>query len=292
MRPELSWITQQAASYDLLSLEREQELSLRWRDSGDRAALDELVGSHLRLVVKVARRFAGYGHPLEELVSEGCVGLMQAAERFDPDRGNRFSTYAMWWIRAAIQEYILRSASLVRMGTTATQKRLFFNLRRMKSAMGEHSEGDMSPEATAEIAEILGVDAAEVTDMDRRMSGSDQSLNANVSGEGDSEFLDLLEAEDPSPEALLVESDERAKRQVMLADALAQLDERERHIVTERRLAEDKQTLEELGQAYGISRERVRQLEARAVRKLETAMRQAAAGGGTAGLLREESVTV
>jgi RNA polymerase sigma-32 factor len=260
----------------MLSPEREQTLARAWRDDHDRDAMTELVGSHLRLVVKIARGFTGYGLPLADLVAEGNVGLMQAAEKFDPDRGFRFATYAMWWIRAAIQEYILHSWSLVKIGTTAAQKKLFFNLRRLKGQMAEFDQGDLPAEAVAKIASELDVPEAEVIEMNRRLAGADNSLNAIMgsSPDSDSEWLDMLPDEGPSQETLLGERKELQQRRVMLDLALKKLNQRERDIIFERRLKDEPSTLEELSHRYAVSRERIRQIEVRAFEKLQRAMRE------------------
>jgi RNA polymerase sigma-32 factor len=232
------------------------------------------VGSHLRLVVKIARGFTGYGLPLADLVAEGNVGLMQAAEKFDPDRGFRFATYAMWWIRASIQEYILHSWSLVKMGTTAAQKKLFFNLRRLKGQMAELDQGDLPPEAVAKIATELDVPESEVIEMNRRLAGSDNSLNAVMGGvDGDSEWLDMLPDESPSQETIVGDRKELRQRREMLDVALKKLNPRERDIIFERRLKDEPSTLEELSHRYAVSRERIRQIEVRAFEKLQRAMR-------------------
>jgi RNA polymerase sigma-32 factor len=263
--------------FPMLSPERERELSYAWRDGRDRKALEQLVGSHLRLAVKIARGFAGYGLPIAELISEGNVGLMQAAEKFDPDRGFRFSTYAIWWIRAAIQEYILHNWSLVKMGTTAAQKKLFFNLRKLKGEMEELEAGDLPPAAVSKIAAKLDVPEADVIDMNRRLAGGDASLNRVVSEDGESEWQDLLVDERPNQEIMLVESDELDQRRIMLGSALARLNTRERRIITERRLTDRPMTLEELSVEFSVSRERIRQIEVRAFEKLQKAMREAVA---------------
>lgn len=257
-----------ARAYPLLSAARELELVEQWRSEGDEEALDILVGSHLRLAIKIAAGFRGYGLPLADLISEANVGLMQAVERFDPARGFRFSTYARWWIRAAIQEYILRGGSMVRMGTTAAQKKLFFNLRRLKGALDAYDEGDMALETVRTIAESLDVPEATVIEMNRRMSGHDQSLSTPVGEDGDLTVQDLLVSDGDSQETLLLESDELERRREAVKAAMTTLSERERRIVTERKLAEPPKTLEDLANVYGISRERVRQIEARALAKL------------------------
>jgi len=265
-------LVEEAKRYPMLSPEREQELALAWRDRRDPEALDQIVGSHLRLVVKIARGFAGYGLPLTDLVAEGNVGLMQAAEKFDPDRGFRFATYAMWWIRAAIQEFILHSWSLVKMGTTAAQKKLFFNLRRLKGRMEELDQGDLSPEAVAAIAAELDVPETEVVEMNRRLGGADNSLNAVLGRDADSEWLELLPDEGPSQETLVADADELRQRRALLGAALDKLNPRERAILIERRLKDDPATLEELSHKYDVSRERIRQIEVRAFEKLQKAV--------------------
>jgi len=268
---------EEAKRFPMLSPEREQELARAWRDHEDREALKQLVGSHLRLVVKIARGFTGYGLPLADLVAEGNVGLMQAAEKFDPDRGFRFATYAMWWIRAAIQEYILHSWSLVKMGTTAAQKKLFFNLRKLKGQMAELDQGDLPPEAVTKIATTLDVPEAEVVEMNRRLAGADNSLNALMGGAGadsDSEWLDMLPDEGPDQETIVGDRKELQQRREMLDVALKKLNPRERDIIFERRLKDEPSTLEELSHRYAVSRERIRQIEVRAFEKLQRAMRE------------------
>jgi RNA polymerase sigma-32 factor len=265
------------ARYPLLDVDGERALAERWRDHKDEAAARELVGSHLRLVVKIARGFRGYGLPFNDLIAEGNVGLVQALAKFDPERGFRFATYAMWWIRAAIQEYVLHNRSLVKMGTTAAQKKLFFNLRRMKSQLGEIGEGDLPPAAVVKIAEELGVTEDDVVQMNRRLAASDHSLAAPVSSDGDREWQDTLVAEDDDQETVLAEASELAWRRGLLAEGLQVLNERERHILAERRLKDQPKTLEDLSQIYGVSRERVRQIEARAFEKLRHAMLEVAA---------------
>ncbi|HEV2551448.1 MAG TPA: RNA polymerase sigma factor RpoH [Stellaceae bacterium] len=268
---------EEAKRYPMLSPEREQQLARAWRDNGDRDALEHLVGSHLRLVVKIARGFAGYGLPLADLVAEGNVGLMQAAEKFDPARGFRFATYAMWWIRAAIQEYILHSWSLVKMGTTAAQKKLFFNLRKLKGQMEELEQGDLSPEAVSKIATELDVPESEVIEMNRRLAGADNSLNALIGGGGidsEAEWLDMLPDEGPSQETVVGDRRELRQRRELLDVALKKLNARERDIIFERRLKDEPSTLEELSHRYAVSRERIRQIEVRAFEKLQRAMRE------------------
>jgi RNA polymerase sigma-32 factor len=265
-------LVEEAKRFPMLTPERERELVLGWREKGDQAALQELVGSHLRLVVKIARGFSGYGLPLSDLVAEGNVGLMQAAEKFDPERGFRFATYAMWWIRASIQEYVLHSWSLVKMGTTAAQKKLFFNLRKLKGRMEELEQGDLPPETVRTIATQLDVPEFEVIEMNRRLGGADTSLNALVGADADSEWLEMLPDERPSQETLLVDRDEFQHRKEQLGEALKTLNPRERDIIVERRLKDDPSTLEELSHRYAVSRERIRQIEVRALEKLRHAM--------------------
>jgi RNA polymerase sigma-32 factor len=268
---------EEAKRFPMLSPEREQELARAWRDREDRDALEQLVGSHLRLVIKIARGFAGYGLPLADLVAEGNVGLMQAAEKFDPSRGFRFATYAMWWIRAAIQEYILHSWSLVKMGTTAAQKKLFFNLRKLKGQMAELDQGDLSPEAVTKIATDLDVPETEVIEMNRRLAGADNSLNALIGGGGidsDAEWLDMLPDDGPTQETIVGDRHELQQRRELLDVALKKLNARERDIIFERRLKDEPSTLEELSHRYAVSRERIRQIEVRAFEKLQRAMRE------------------
>ena len=265
-------LVEEAKRFPMLSPERERELALAWRDHADRAALQELVGSHLRLVIKIARGFAGYGLPLADLVAEGNVGLMQAAEKFDTERGFRFATYAMWWIRASIQEYVLHSWSLVKMGTTAAQKKLFFNLRRVKGRMEELEQGDLPAETVRAIATELDVPELEVVEMNRRLGGADTSLNAFVGNDADSEWLELLPDERPSQETMLADRDEFQDRKERLGAALKTLNTREREIIVERRLKDEPLTLEELSHRYAVSRERIRQIEVRALEKLRHAM--------------------
>jgi RNA polymerase sigma-32 factor len=273
----LTRFVEEAKRFPMLSPEREQELATAWRNQRDRAALTQLLGSHLRLVVKLARGYSGYGLPLADLVAEGNVGLMQAAEKFDPDRGFRFATYAMWWIRAAIQEYILHSWSLVKMGTTAAQKKLFFNLRRLKGQMAELEQGDLPAEVVTKIATELDVSETEVVEMNRRLGGADNSLNALMGGNGadsDSEWMDMLVDEGPSQEVVVAERDELQQRRALLDVALKKLNPRERDIIFERRLKDEPSTLEELSHRYAVSRERIRQIEVRAFEKVQRAMRE------------------
>jgi RNA polymerase sigma-32 factor len=262
--------------FPMLQPQEEYMLGKRYAEHGDREAAHRLVTSHLRLVAKIAMGYRGYGLPIGEVISEGNVGLMQAVKRFEPDKGFRLATYAMWWIKAAIQEYILRSWSLVKMGTTANQKRLFFNLRKVKSQIQALEEGDLRPDQVAEIATKLNVSEEEVISMNRRLSG-DASLNAPIrASEGDSgEWQDWLADEADTPESVLAEQDELEQRRAMLKDALDVLDTRERRIFEARRLAEDPLTLEQLSEEFDVSRERVRQLEVRAFEKVQKAMQKA-----------------
>jgi RNA polymerase sigma-32 factor len=265
--------------FPVLSAEQEYMLAKRYREHGDPEAAAQLVTSHLRLVAKIAMGYRGYGLPMADLISEGNVGLMQGVKKFDPDRGFRLATYAMWWIKAAIQEYILRSWSLVKMGTTAAQKKLFFNLRRMKKNLEAYEEADLHPEDVARIANDLGVPEQEVVNMNRRMMlGGDGSLNAPMRGgeEGSGEWQDWLADDRPLPDEAVAEAEELQLRQEMLAEAMQSLNERERHILTERRLTDKPQTLEELSQTYDVSRERIRQIEVRAFEKLQKAMHRIA----------------
>lgn len=259
----------------LLTAETEQALSRRWVDHGDVEACHRLAGSHLRLVVKIAMGFRGYGLPVDDLISQGNLGLVQAVQRFDPERGFRLSTYAMWWIRAAIQEYIIHSWSMVKMGTTANQKKLFFNLRRLKSRLKAWEDGDLTPENLRNIASTLNVPETAVTDMNRRLAGADRSLNAPMRDEGESQWQDRLVDEQDNQEELVAAHEEGRYRRQLLAGAMEHLTEREREIVAERHLVEAPATLEVLGQRYGVSPERVRQIEVGALGKLKTAVAKA-----------------
>jgi RNA polymerase sigma-32 factor len=272
----LAHLLTDAKRFPMLSQERELKLARAWRDDEDEAALRDLVGSHLRLVIKIARGFSGYGLPVSDLIAEGNVGLMQAAQKFDPDRGFRFATYAMWWIRAAIQEHILHSSSIVKMGTTAAQKKLFFNLRQLKGRLEQFEAGDLSPESVATIAAELGVPGKDVVEMNRRMSGADGSLNETLLEDGEVEWLDRLVDERPSQEVVLAEADEITQRRKLLGEAMARLNAREREILVERRLRDEPLTLEDLSRRFHVSRERIRQLEVRAVDKLRKGMLGAA----------------
>ncbi len=269
----LSRYLQEIRKFPMLAPEEELSLSKRWRDHEDSAAAHKLVTSHLRLVAKIAMGYRGYGLPISELISEGNVGLMQAVKRFDPDRGFRLATYAMWWIRAAIQEYILHSWSLVKMGTTAAQKKLFFNLRRLKGQMQAIEDGDLRPEQVGQIARALSVSEQDVVNMNRRLAAPDHSLNAPVRADSEGEWQDWLVDEGDSQETMLAEHEEFSGRKALLGEALRTLNQRERHILVERRLKEEPATLEDLSQVYSISRERVRQIEVRAFEKVQKAMK-------------------
>jgi RNA polymerase sigma-32 factor len=267
---------QEIRKFPMLAPEEEYMLAKRWREHADPDAAHKLVTSHLRLVAKIAMGYRGYGLPLSELISEGNVGMMQAVKRFDPDRGFRLATYAMWWIRAAMQEYILHSWSLVKMGTTAAQKKLFFNLRRLKGQLQAIDEGDLSPENVQKIARELDVSEADVVNMNRRLASPDHSLNAPLRGEGEGEWQDWLVDDAENQETTLSERQELGLRRDLLRTAMRHLTERERDILMERRLRDEPTTLEDLSQRYGISRERVRQIEVRAFDKLQRTIRSAA----------------
>ncbi|CAA7621572.1 RNA polymerase sigma factor RpoH [Candidatus Terasakiella magnetica] len=273
----LSRYLQEIRKFPMLAPDEEYQLARRYHEHGDSEAANRLVTSHLRLVAKIAMGYRGYGLPLGELISEGNVGMMQAVRRFDPERGFRLATYAMWWIRAAIQEYILHSWSLVKMGTTAAQKKLFFNLRKLKGKMQAIEEGDMSQENVNKIAHALDVSTDEVVNMNRRLSSPDHSLNAPVRIDGEGEWQDWLVDEHDDQELELGEREELGQRKKLLSSALACLNERERAILTQRRLTDAPATLEDLSQRYGISRERVRQIEVRAFEKLQKSVRVASA---------------
>ncbi|NIJ08882.1 RNA polymerase sigma-32 factor [Sphingomonas vulcanisoli] len=259
--------------FPLLQPEEEYMLAKRFQEHGDPEAAAKLVTSHLRLVAKIAMGYRGYGLPTSELISEGNIGLMQGVKKFEPDRGFRLATYAMWWIRASIQEYILRSWSLVKMGTTAAQKKLFFNLRRMKSQIDAFEDGDLKPEHVAKIATDLGVTEDEVHSMNRRMAmGGDTSLNVSMREDGEGQWQDWLVDTDPLQDERIADAQEKDVRHDMLTQAMDSLNDREKNILAERRLSDDPKTLEELSQVYGVSRERVRQIEVRAFDKLQKAM--------------------
>jgi RNA polymerase sigma-32 factor len=267
---------QEIRKFPMLQPEEEYMLAKRWREHGDPDAAQRLVTSHLRLVAKIAMGYRGYGLPLSELISEGNVGMMQAVKRFDPERGFRLATYAMWWIRASIQEYILHSWSLVKMGTTAAQKKLFFNLRKLKGQLQAIEDGDLSPENVKKIATELGVPEADVVSMNRRLAAPDHSLNAPLRSDSEGEWQDWLVDETESQETKLGERQELGLRRDLLEKAMTHLNDRERHILGERRLKDNPTTLEDLSQQYGISRERVRQIEVRAFEKLQKAIKAAA----------------
>jgi RNA polymerase sigma-32 factor len=265
--------------FPVLTAEQEYMLAKRYQAHEDPEAAAQLVSSHLRLVAKIAMGYRGYGLPVADLISEGNVGLMQGVKKFEPDRGFRLATYAMWWIKASIQEYILRSWSLVKMGTTAAQKKLFFNLRRMKKNLDAYEDSDLRPDDLTKIATDLGVPEQEVVNMNRRMMmGGDASLNVSLRGaeEGSGEWQDWLADDRPLQDETVAEAEEAQMRTAMLSEAMESLNERERHILTERRLTEKPQTLEELSQEYDVSRERIRQIEVRAFEKLQKAMQRIA----------------
>ena len=274
----LSRYLQEIRKFPMLEPEQEYMLAKRWIEEQDSDAAHKMVTSHLRLAAKIAMGYRGYGLPQAEVISEANVGLMQAVKRFDPEKGFRLATYAMWWIRASIQEYILRSWSLVKMGTTSAQKKLFFNLRKAKSKIGALDEGDMHPDNVAKIAGDLGVSETEVVSMNRRLSGGDASLNAMISadGEGSMEWQDWLEDEDADQAADYEFQDELSMRRELLNSALSGLNDREKDILTQRRLVDEVKTLEELSENYGVSRERIRQIEVRAFEKLQGRMREMA----------------
>ena len=264
---------QRIRQFPMLEVEEERQLARRWQKHEDPEAASRLVNSHLRLVAKIAKGFLGYGLPLSELISEGNVGMMQAIKRFDPERGFRFSTYAMWWIRAAIQEYILRSWSLVKMGTTAAQKKLFFNLRKLKAQIGADEDGELYPENVSTIAERLSVSEIEVVNMNRRLTGADQSLNAPLREEGEGEWMDWLVSKDENQEKVLADFQEMSSRRKLLDTAMDALTGRERHTLSERRLNDEPTTLMVLSKHYGISRERVRQIEVLAFKKVKKSVK-------------------
>ena len=273
----LSRYLEQIRAFPMLEPGEEYMLAKSWKDKGDVKAAHKLVTSHLRLVAKIAMGYRGYGLPVSDLVSEGSIGLMKAVKKFDPERGFRLSTYAMWWIRASITEYVLRSWSMVKLGTMAAQKKLFFSLRKMKSRLNIIESGDLSPEQLTQLAEAMDVSEDEINSMNRRLMARDASLNAPLSQDDEgAEFQDILVSDTPSPESLTAESQELSFRSQLLHRAMEDLNERERDIITERRLSEDPMTLDKLGKRYGISRERVRQLEARAFEKISAATTAAA----------------
>jgi RNA polymerase sigma-32 factor len=259
--------------FPILTAEQEYMLAKRYAEHQDPDAAKQLVTSHLRLVSKIAMGYRGYGLPVSELISEGNIGLMQGVKKFEPDRGFRLATYAMWWIKASIQEFILRSWSLVKMGTTAAQKKLFFNLRRMKKNLDAYEDSDLHPDQVKKIATDLGVSEAEVVNMNRRMMmGGDASLNISFNEDGEGQWQDMLEDSGPLQDQMAEDAQEAGNRHALLVEAMDSLNERERHILTQRRLTDDPKTLEELSQEYQVSRERVRQIEVRAFEKLQKAM--------------------
>jgi len=273
----LSRYLSEIRKFPMLAKDEEFMLAKRWQEHEDPEAAHRLVTSHLRLVAKIAMGYRGYGLPIGEVISEGNVGLMQAVKKFDPDKGFRLATYAMWWIRASIQEYILRSWSLVKMGTTAAQKKLFFNLRKAKSEISALQEGDLHPDQVSTIATKLGVLNEEVISMNRRLSGGDASLNSPMRADSESEWQDwLVDDKTPSQETVVADHQEKTLRMGLLEEAMTELTDRERHILTERRLKDEPTTLEELASQYGVSRERVRQIEVRAFEKLQKSMKAAA----------------
>ncbi len=278
----------------MLAPEEEYMLAKRWREHEDADAAHKLVTSHLRLVAKIAMGYRGYGLPVNEIVSEGNVGLMQAVKRFEPDKGFRLATYAMWWIKASIQEYILRSWSLVKIGTTAAQKKLFFNLRKAKGQIKAIEDGDLRPENVKLIATKLGVTEEEVISMNRRLAAPDHSLNAPLRADSEGEWQDWLVDDSPNQETILADREEKDDRSELLAEGMKALNERERAILTARRLKDEPATLEDLSKEFDISRERVRQIEVRAFEKLQRAIREAAkvnrTGGGPAQPVAKEKV--
>ncbi len=272
----LSRYLSEIRKFPMLEKNEEFMLAKRWAEHEDTQAAEKMVTSHLRLVAKIAMGYRGYGLPMAEVISEGNVGLMQAVKKFDPDKGFRLATYAMWWIRASIQEYILRSWSLVKLGTTAAQKKLFFNLRRLKGEIQALDEGDLKPEQARLIAEKLNVSEKDVMDMNGRMSGSDASLNVPMGTDGDLEWQDWLADDEPNQAVDYANRQEFDARMELLTEAMQDLNEREQHILTERRLSDEPKTLEELSSVYDVSRERIRQIEVRAFEKLQKAMKRLA----------------
>ena len=263
---------QQIKKFPMLTEKQEINLAKKWRDEGDTSAAHALVTSHLRLVARIAMGYRGYGLPVTELISEGNIGLMQAVKKYDPDKGFRLAPCAMWWIRAAIQEYVLKSWSLVKIGTTAAQKKLFFNLKKLKNRLSDYSEGSLKPHQVTEIANQLNVSEKEVSEMEGRISGNDYSLNAVVSADGEEEWQEWLVDEDADHEVKIAEKEEVSKRKALLNKAINVLNDREKHIIQDRKLSETPKTLEELSNEYNISRERIRQIEERAFQKLQTEM--------------------
>ena len=273
----LSRYLQEIRQFPMLAPEEEYMLGKRYKEHGDRDAAHKLITSHLRLVAKIAMGYRGYGLPIGEVISEGNIGLMQAVKKFEPDKGFKLATYAMWWIKASIQEFILRSWSLVKMGTTANQKKLFFNLRKIKGQIQALEEGDLKPEQVKYIAHRLGVNESDVVSMNRRLSG-DTSLNAPLrsDGEGDGEWQDWLVDDSESQETVLVRNEESGMRNAYLKEALSKLTDRERRVIEARKLQDDPATLDDLSQEFGVSRERIRQIEVRAFEKLQKAVKNAA----------------
>jgi len=280
----LSSYLQQIRTYPMLEANQEYMLAKAWAEHEDSEAAHQMVTSHLRLVAKIAMGYRGYGLPVADLISEGNVGMMQAVKRFDPEKGFRLATYAMWWIRASIQEYILRSWSLVKIGTTAAQKKLFFNLRRVKGQIEAVEEGDLTPENVTTIAEKLSVAESDVISMNRRMSAHDHSLNAPLKADAEGEWQDWLVDEEPDQETTTADNEERTQRLELLSNAMEGLNEREQDILTQRRLSDPAKTLEQLSVEYGVSRERVRQIEVRAFEKVQKAIRLAASETGKGNL--------
>jgi len=276
----LSRYLSEIRKFPMLAKDEEFMLAKRWQESEDSQAAEKMVTSHLRLVAKIAMGYRGYGLPMAEVISEGNVGLMQSVKKFDPDKGFRLATYAMWWIRAPIQEYILRSWSLVKLGTTAAQKKLFFNLRRMKGEIKALDSGQLRPEQVSHIATKLNVPEKDVISMNGRMSGSDASLNAPMGAEGDMEWMDWLEDEDSNQAQEFADNQEFDARMTLLQEAMTDLSEREQHILQERRLTDEPKTLEQLSEVYNVSRERIRQIEVRAFEKLQKAMQKMAKDTG------------
>ena len=278
--PSVRSFIARARLYPMLTPERERTIATAWHEHQDRSARDELARSHLRLVVKIAYGFKGYGLPLADLVAEGNIGLLHAIDKFEPERGFRFATYAIWWIRAAIQAYVLRSWSLVRIGTTAAQKRLFFNLRRLKQRLGTGDSDDLLPETISAIAASLDVRENEVVEMDDRLRAADNSLNTRLGSDAETEWLELLPDERPDQEAIIGEADERVHRRAMLDAAMTRLKPREREIIVARRFKDKPVTLSELSHRYALTRERVRQIEIKAIEKLRVAMTSTSAKAG------------
>ena len=268
----LSHYLQQIKKFPMLTEKQEVSLANKWIKEGDTKAAHTLVTSHLRLVARIAMGYRGYGLPITELISEGNIGLMQAVKKYDPDKGFRLATYAMWWIRAAIQEYVLKSWSLVKIGTTAAQKKLFFNLKKIKNQLDDYTDGNLKPHQVKEISDRLNVSEKEVTEMEGRISGNDYSLNSMVSSDSDEEWQEWLVDEDADHEIKIAEKEEINKRKALLSKAINILNEREKNIIKVRKLSEEPKTLEELSKEYKISRERIRQIEERAFEKLQLEM--------------------